>query len=86
MFNRVDIDEKWFYLTQINTRYILVPGEKPPHWAAPHKNHIPKAMCLTAMARPRKDPFTGDWWDGKIGTWFFVHKVATKRPRWYLRD
>ena len=79
MFNRVDIDEKWFYLTQINTRYILVPGEKPPHRAARHKNHIPKAMCLTAMARPRKDPVTGVWWDGKIGTWFFVHKVAAKR-------
>jgi hypothetical protein len=31
------------------------------------------------MARPRKDPVTGVWWDGKIGTWFFVHKVAAKR-------
>ncbi len=36
-------------------------------------------MCLTAMARPRQDPVTGVWWDGKIGTWFFVHKVAAKR-------
>jgi hypothetical protein len=75
----MDIDGKWFYLTQINTRYILVPGEKLPHRAARHKNHIPKAMCLTAMACPRKDPVTGVWWDGKIGTWFFVHKVAAKR-------
>jgi hypothetical protein len=79
MFNRLDIDKKWFYLTQINTKYILVPGEKPPHQAARHKNHIPKAMCLTAMACPRKDPVTGVWWDGKIGTWFFVRKVAAKR-------
>jgi hypothetical protein len=79
MFNRVDIDEKWFYLTPINTRYILMPGVKAPHQAARHKSHIPKAMRLTAMARPRKDPVTGVWWDGKIGTWFFVRKVATKR-------
>jgi hypothetical protein len=31
------------------------------------------------MACPRKDPVTGVWWDGKIGTWFFVCKVAAKR-------
>ena len=31
------------------------------------------------MARPRKDPVTGVWWDGKIGTWFYVRKVAAKR-------
>ena len=79
MLDRVDIDEKWFYLTQVNTKFILVPGEKPPHRVARHKSHIPKAMCLTAVARPRQDPATGDWWDGKIGTWFFVEQVPAKK-------
>ena len=56
MLNRVDIDEKWFYLSQKVTSFILVPGEVPPLRLCKHKNHIEKAMCLTAMARPRQDP------------------------------
>ena len=44
-----------------------------------HKSHIIKVMCLTAMARPRRNPTTGEWWDGKIGTWFFTEQVAAKR-------
>lgn len=36
-------------------------------------------MCLTAVARPRKNPITGEWWDGKIGTWFFVEKIPAAR-------
>ena len=37
-------------------------------------------MCLTAMAQPRKNPDNpGEWWDGKIGTWFFVKQVAAQR-------
>lgn len=31
MLNRVDIDKKRFYLTQVNTSYLLVPGEMLPH-------------------------------------------------------
>ena len=79
MFNRVDIDEKWFYLFQVNTKYILVPDKKPPHRVCRHKSHIPKAMCLTAVARPRPNPATGVWWDGKTGSWFFVEQVAAVR-------
>ena len=52
MLERVDIDEKWFYLTEVNTSYILVPGEMPPHQTCKHKSHIEKVMCLTAIARP----------------------------------
>ena len=79
MFNRVDIDEKWFYLYQVNMNYILVPGEKPPHRVCQHMSHIPKAMCLTAVARLRPNPVTEDWWDGKLGTWFFVEQVPAVR-------
>jgi hypothetical protein len=79
MLDRVDIDEKWFYLSQKVTSFILVPGEVPPLRLCKHKNHIEKAMCLTAMARPRQDPVTGVWWNGKIGTWFFVRQEPAKR-------
>jgi hypothetical protein len=79
MLDHVDIDEKWFYLSQKVTSFILVPGEVPPLRLCKHKNHIEKAMCLSAMARPRQDPVTGVWWNGKIGTWFFVEQVPAKR-------
>jgi hypothetical protein len=79
MMDRVDIDEKWFYLTEVVTKYYLVPGEVPPYRTCSHKSHIIKAMCLTAMARPRKNPETGVWWDGKIGTWFFVRQEPAQR-------
>ena len=51
------------------------------HRVVQHKNHIEKAMYLTAMARPHQDPVTGVWWNGngKIGTWFFVEQVPAKR-------
>ena len=79
MLDCVDIDEKWFYLTQHMARYILVPGEAAPHRTCKHKSHVEKVMCLTAIARPRKNPDTGRWWDGKIGTWFYVEQVAAQR-------
>jgi hypothetical protein len=79
MMDHVDIDEKWFYLTEVVTKYILVPGEVPPYRTCKHKSHIIKAMCLTAMARPQKNPETGEWWDGKIGTWFFVRQEPAQR-------
>jgi hypothetical protein len=79
MLDRVDIDEKWFYLSQKITSFILVPGEVAPLCLCKHKNHIKKAMCLTAMAHPRQDPVTGVWWNGKISTRFFVKQVPAKR-------
>jgi hypothetical protein len=79
MLERVDIDEKWFYMTEVATSYILVPGETPPHQTCKHKSHIEKVMCLTAVARPRQSPMNGEWWDGKTGNWFFVEQVPAKR-------
>ncbi len=50
MLDCVDINEKWFFLSQVITSFILVPGEVPPLCWCKHKSHIEKAMCLTAMA------------------------------------
>ena len=38
-----------------------------------------KGMCLTAVAQPRQNPVNGEWWDGKISTWFFVEQIPAKR-------
>jgi len=79
MMDRVDIDEKWFYITKKRSKYIVVPGEEAPIRTCKHKSHLVKVMCLTAVARPREIGTTGEWWDGKIGTWFFVDTVAAAR-------
>jgi hypothetical protein len=79
MLDRVDINEKRFYITRVKQQYIICPDEIVPHCTARHKNHIIKVMCLTAMARPRQDPLTGVWWDRKIGTWFFTEQVPAQR-------
>jgi len=52
MLERVDIDEKWFYMTEVATSYILVPGETPPHRTCNNKSRIEKVMCLLHHHRP----------------------------------
>ena len=42
----MDHDEKWFYLTKAVTKYILVPGEVPPHRTCSHKSHISR-LCVS---------------------------------------
>ena len=55
MYDYVHIDEKWFYMTKINTNYYLVPGETPPHRTCKSKRYITKVMFMCAVARPRWD-------------------------------
>ena len=76
MYDRVDIDEKWFYQTEDGKRYILIGSEDEPddqeaapHRRVRHKNHITKVMFLCAQARPRWDAHRNQYWDGKIGLW-----------------
>ena len=67
-YNEVHVDEKWFYLVRDNARYYLTPNEPTP---APktvqHKSHITKVMFLCALARPRYNNTTRQWFDGLIG-------------------
>ncbi len=79
MLDRVDIDDKWFYLSTHLAQYIIVPGEEAPHRTCKHKSHIEKVMYITAVASPRKNPDMGACWDGKIGTWFYIEQVAAQR-------
>jgi hypothetical protein len=67
-YNEVHVDEKWFYLVRDNAPYYLTPNEPTP---APktvqHKSHITKVMFLCALARPRYNNTTRQWFDGLIG-------------------
>ncbi|KAG7367330.1 hypothetical protein IV203_030001 [Nitzschia inconspicua] len=68
MFNEIHVDEKWFYLLQNKQRCILTADEPPPPpKSVAHKSHITKVMFLSAVARPRYNNTTRQWFDGLIG-------------------
>jgi len=57
MLERVDIDEKWFYMTEVATSYILVPGETPPHQTCKQqeshqKGYVSHCSGMTATESP----------------------------------
>ncbi|GMF51686.1 unnamed protein product [Phytophthora fragariaefolia] len=78
----VHVDEKLFYLSKVKRRYILLPDEPKSSHRLKSKRHIPKVMILAAVARPRHDPVTGRFFDGKIGVWaFLTHQPAKRSSR-----
>jgi hypothetical protein len=68
-YDKVHIDEKWFFLSKDGKKYILVEGEQAPHRTVRHKKYMAKVMFLCAVARPRWDVTKRAWWDGKLGMW-----------------
>jgi hypothetical protein len=78
-YDSVHIDEKWFFLTEVQLRMYLVPGEEPPTRSTRHKSHITKVMFLCAVARPRYNAAGVCTFDGKIGLWPFVETVIATR-------
>ncbi|CAN0456719.1 unnamed protein product [Discosporangium mesarthrocarpum] len=70
MYDRVHVDEKWwFYVMKDGRGIYLQPEEdapKPPR--IQNKRFITKMMFLAAVARPRMIS-DGVWFDGKIGIW-----------------
>ena len=76
MYNRIHLDEKWFFIDTVTRRIIMAVDEEPLYRSTPHKSHIDKIMFLCAVARPRYNPYTKQIWDGKIGIW----PIATLTP------
>jgi hypothetical protein len=79
MMNKVHIDEKWYYVMMTNRRCYLLPDEKMIERRCKHKCHIDKVMFGAALARPRQNPVTGEWWDGKVHLHPFVEYKAAQR-------
>ena len=80
MYNRIHLDEKWFYLTKASRTYYLSNDEDTPHRTCKSKRYIGKIMFLAAVARPRPG------FDGKLGIWPFatcvpVQRSSKNRPR-----
>jgi len=68
MYNEVHVDEKWFFLVKDGGRYYLAADEQPPDpIRVQHKGHITKVMFLCALARPKYNNTTRQWFDGLIG-------------------
>ncbi|KAF0714759.1 Aste57867_3712 [Aphanomyces stellatus] len=79
MYNRVHIDEKWFFLTKVKNRFYVYEDEAVALRACKSKRFITKVMFLAAVARPRYDPHRRCVFDGKLGIWPFVKHVAAVR-------
>ncbi|XP_038679429.1 uncharacterized protein LOC119980705 [Tripterygium wilfordii] len=79
MFDRIHIDEKWFYMSKPSQKYYLHPEEIEPFRTCKSKRFISKVMFLTAVARPRFHSTANREFNGKIGIWPFVFKEPAKR-------
>lgn len=79
MYNYVHLDEKWFYLSESSVHYYLRKDEESPERSCRNKNFITKVIFLVAVARPRFDTDGDVIFDGKLGLWPFIEKVAAKK-------
>jgi hypothetical protein len=79
MFDRIHVDEKWFYMTKMASKFYLAAGEAEPHCTCKNKSFITKVMFLAAVSRPRWDTTRNQHFNEKLGIWPFIKYVAAKR-------
>ncbi|GMF18448.1 unnamed protein product [Phytophthora fragariaefolia] len=79
MLDAVHVDEKLFYITQPTRRFLLLQGEVAPVRRLRSRRYITRVMFLAAIARPRYDPTTNQFFDVKLGIWPFVEHVPVQR-------
>ncbi|XP_038715957.1 uncharacterized protein LOC120009425 [Tripterygium wilfordii] len=79
MYDRIHIDEKWFYISKTSHKYYLHPDEMKPYRTCKSIRFIAKIMFLAAVARPRFDDISNKEFNGKFGIWPFVFKEPAKR-------
>ena len=66
------MDEKWFYVMQMNGRTITVTGELIEKTSLKSKRFLTKIMFLGAVAVLRHDHHRKSYFNGRIGIWPFV--------------
>ena len=75
LFDHIDIEEKWFYMTKTKENYFLACGdhndsdEEVPIRRTRNRTYVGKELFLCAQARPRWDPHRNANWEGKLGIW-----------------
>jgi hypothetical protein len=56
LMEEVHVDEKWFFVDQIDEKFYLLPDEDTPYRSCKHKRHIEKVMFGAAVARRCRYP------------------------------
>ena len=96
-YNKVDVDEKWYFAWKAGGKLKVPPNEEAPRKFLKSKRHVPKVMFLAATARPWAIPQYGtpgdpdfvlaQMFDGKIGIWRVSEpKIALKRSIYHEKD
>lgn len=78
MYNYVHIDEKWFYMTKAKRSYYVSLNEIISARSCKSKRFILKVMFMAAVARPKYDPASQRYFDGKLEIWPFVYHEFAK--------
>jgi hypothetical protein len=79
MYDTVHVDEEWFFIEKVKSRYVLSEVEELPTLTCPNKSHILKVMLLAAVVLPLYDYATKSGIDGKIGIFPIVTTRIAKR-------
>ncbi|RLN50218.1 hypothetical protein BBJ28_00021415 [Nothophytophthora sp. Chile5] len=79
MLSTVHVEEKVFYVTEPTKRCILLPDEPEPVRKLRSKRFTTRVIFLAAVGRPRFDEDKQQLFDGKVGIWAFVKRVAAQR-------
>jgi hypothetical protein len=79
MYDRIHVDEKWFYMTKVKQTYYIWHDETAPLRSTKSKRFITKVLFLCAVARPRYDHHRKQMFDGKLGLWPVVTREPAKR-------
>jgi hypothetical protein len=80
-YQSVHVDEKWFLITEKVLRLHTARGEEVPTTSCQNREHLIKVMFLAAVACPRFDAEGVCTFDGKIGMFPFIERVAAQRTR-----
>ena len=78
-YNRIHVDECWFYIDRKNRTFYIATDEEDPYITVQNKDHIEKIHFFFAVARPREDTRRGIMFDGKIGFWPFATESEAQR-------
>ncbi|GMF22012.1 unnamed protein product [Phytophthora fragariaefolia] len=82
MIDVIHVDEKYFFLTVVKRRFIMLHNEAVPIRKLKSKRHITTVMMLMALARPQYNETDECIFGGKLGTWpFVVHTLAERTSR-----
>ncbi|KAE9063515.1 hypothetical protein PF010_g28967 [Phytophthora fragariae] len=82
MVDVIHVDEKYFSLTLLKRRFIMLHVEPDRIRKLKSKRHINKMMMLATVARPRYNEAGECIFDGKLGTWsFMVHTLGERTSR-----